>query len=144
MNSKDKKEFLSKQHAIQLFRDDLLKEKPAGKFSTLTFPFFRIFMILQERCVTSISQRGTSVLLRSCIYQLLLNQSIRCRNLHLMRSLKSMWHILLERGTDVLVGSYVENRTWSGDRLEQSGKEDYERSPIRDIEIKYVLKNALC
>lgn len=55
-----------------------------------------------------------------------------------------MWHILLERGTDVLVGSYVENRTWSGDRLEQSGKEDYERSPIQDIEIKCVLKNALC
>ncbi len=63
-------EKISKQRAMEIFSNDLLKEKPAGRFSTLAFIHFTLFSDIYDFAgkLREINiAKGTFDLLPSCI-----------------------------------------------------------------------------
>lgn len=159
MNSKDKEEFLSKQHAIQLFRDDLLKEKPAGKFSTLTFIHETLFSDIYDFAG---KVRDINIAKGNFRFAPIMYLSASLESIDKMP--QSTFDEIIEKYVEMNVahpfreGNGRSGRIWLDHMLKTElglvidwskvDKEDYllamEHSPIQDIEIKCVLKNALC
>ena len=86
-------ERISKRKAMELFENGSL-EKLRLVVSVLYQRFIKhylkIFMILLEKCVLLIWQKGILDLPPLCIWKLLLRILKKCLSLHLMKSLKNM------------------------------------------------------
>ena len=151
-------EFVSKKRAVELFENSVLDSLPAGKFSTLQaihkYLFEDIYDFAGELRTVNIAKGNFRF----------------APLLYLQAALESI-DKMPQASFDEIIEKYVEmniahpfcegngrsTRIWLDHILKNEigkvvdwskvDKEDYllamERSPIRDIEIKYVLKNAL-
>ena len=83
-------ERISKKKAAELFENGILNELPAGRFTTLQhihkYLFEDIYDFAGMIRTVNLAKGNFRFALRSCIWMPRLKISIRCRNLHLMRS----------------------------------------------------------
>lgn len=151
-------ERLSKMRAIRLFKENLLVDKDAGKFETLSYIHKFLFEELYDFAG---SLRTVNIAKGNFRFASVMYLDVALANIDKMP----------QKNFDEIVEKYVEMniahpfregngrsmRLWLDHILKKEvgkvidwnkiNKEDYilamERSPIRDIEIKYVLENAL-
>lgn len=151
-------ERLSKMRAIRLFKENLLVDKDAGKFETLSYIHKFLFEELYDFAG---SLRTVNIAKGNFRFASVMYLNVALANIDKMP----------QKNFDEIVEKYVEMniahpfregngrsmRLWLDHILKKElgkvidwnkiNKEDYilamERSPIRDIEIKYVLENAL-
>ena len=151
-------ERISKAQAVKLFEQKLLQNLPSGKFSTLAFIHEYLF-----RDIYAFAGQIRQVNLAKGNFRF-------APVMYLQEALKNVDN-MPQSSFEEIVEKYVEMniahpfregngrsmRIWLDDMLKKElgqcvdwslvDKEDYllamERSPIRDIEIKHVLKNAL-
>ncbi|WP_305151259.1 protein adenylyltransferase Fic [uncultured Dubosiella sp.] len=151
-------EKISKQRAMEIFSNDLLKEKPAGRFSTLAFIHFTLFSDIYDFAgkLREINIAKGNFRFAPIMY---LSASLDAID----RMPQSTFYEIIEKYVEMNVahpfreGNGRAGRIWLDHMLKKElglvidwskvDKEDYllamERSPIRDIEIKHVLKKAL-
>lgn len=151
-------EKISKQRAMEIFSNDLLKEKPAGRFSTLAFIHSTLFSDIYDFAgkLREINIAKGNFRFAPILY---LSASLDAID----RMPQSTFDEIVEKYVEMNVahpfreGNGRAGRIWLDHMLKTElglvidwskvDKEDYllamERSPIRDIEIKYVLKKAL-
>lgn len=151
-------ERISKKKAVKLFEDDILKDMQAGKFSTLQtihkFLFEDLYefagmlrtvnlakgnfrfapLMYLEAALKNIDKMPQST------FDEIIEKYVEMNIAHLFREGNGRsTRIWLDHILKIEIGKVID---WS-----RVDKEDYllamERSPIRDIEIKYILKKAL-
>lgn len=151
-------ERISKKKAVKLFEDDILKDMQAGKFSTLQ----TIHQFLFEDLYKFAGRLRTVNLAKGNFrFAPLMYLEAALKNIDKMP--QSTFDEIIEKYVEMNIahpfreGNGRSTRIWLDHILKieigkvidwsRVDKEDYllamERSPIRDIEIKYILKKAL-
>lgn len=151
-------ERLSKIQAIKLFEENALQDLPAGKFQTLAFIHEYLFKDIYDFAgqIRTVNIAKGNFRFAPLLY---LNEALK--NLDAMP--QGSFEEIVEKYVEMNIahpfreGNGRSMRIWLDDMLKKElgqcidwslvDKEDYllamERSPIRDIEIKHVLRNAL-
>ena len=151
-------ERISKIKAKKLFDEDLLKDLPAGKFSTLQFIHHYLFEDIYDFAgkIRDVNIAKGNFRFAPLMY---LNTSLE----YIDQMPQSTFDEIIEKYVEMNIahpfreGNGRSTRIWLDHILKleinkvvdwsKVDKEDYllamERSPIKDIEIKYILKNAL-
>ena len=151
-------ERLSKIKAKKLFDEVLLKDLPAGKFSTLQFIHHYLFEDIYDFAgkIRDVNIAKGNFRFAPLMY---LNSSLE----FIDQMPQSNFDVIIEKYVEMNIahpfreGNGRSTRIWLDHILKTEinkvidwskvDKEDYllamERSPIKDIEIKYILKNAL-
>ena len=151
-------ERISKIKAKKLFDEDLLKDLPAGKFSTLQFIHQYLFEDIYDFAgkIRDVNIAKGNFRFAPLMY---LNTSLE----YIDQMPQSTFDEIIEKYVEMNIahpfreGNGRSTRIWLDHILKleinkvvdwsKVDKEDYllamERSPIKDIEIKYILKNAL-
>lgn len=151
-------ERISKKKAVKLFEDDILKDMQAGKFSTLQTIHKFLFEDLYEFAGML---RTVNLAKGNFRFAPLMYLEAALKNIDKMP--QSTFDEIIEKYVEMNIahpfreGNGRSTRIWLDHILKieigkvidwsRVDKEDYllamERSPIRDIEIKYILKKAL-
>lgn len=151
-------ERISKKKAVKLFEDDILKDMQAGKFSTLQTIHKFLFEDLYEFAGML---RTVNLAKGNFRFAPLMYLEAALKNIDKMP--QSTFDEIIEKYVEMNIahpfreGNGRSTRIWLDHILKMEigrvidwsrvDKEDYllamERSPIRDIEIKYILKKAL-
>ena len=151
-------ERLSKKKAIKLFTDELLKNKEVGKFSTLSFIHKHLF---EEIYDFAGKVRNVNIAKGDFRFAPVIFLASSLKNINEMP--QSSFEEIVEKYVEMNIahpfreGNGRATRLWLDHILKNQiqkvidwnkiDKEDYllamQRSPIRDIEIKHVLREAL-
>lgn len=151
-------ERISKIRAMEIFNNDLLKDKRAGTFSTLTFIHHTLFADIYDFAG---QLRDINIAKGNFRFAPIMYLKASLESIDKMS--QSTFDEIVEKYVEMNVahpfreGNGRSGRIWLDHMLKTElglvidwskvDKEDYllamERSPIRDIEIKHVLKNAL-
>ncbi|MEY8256484.1 Fic family protein [Erysipelotrichaceae bacterium 66-17] len=151
-------ERISKIRAMEIFNNDLLKDKRAGTFSTLTFIHHTLFADIYDFAG---QLRDINIAKGNFRFAPIMYLKTSLESIDKMP--QSTFDEIVEKYVEMNVahpfreGNGRSGRIWLDHMLKTElglvidwskvDKEDYllamERSPIRDIEIKHVLKNAL-
>lgn len=151
-------ERISKIRAMEIFNNDLLKDKRAGTFSTLTFIHHTLFADIYDFAG---QLRDINIAKGNFRFAPIMYLKTSLESIDKMS--QSTFDEIVEKYVEMNVahpfreGNGRSGRIWLDHMLKTElglvidwskvDKEDYllamERSPIRDIEIKHVLKNAL-
>ena len=151
-------ERLSKKKAIKLFTDELLKNKKVGKFSTLAF----IHQFLFEE-IYDFAGKVRNVNIAKGNFRFAPVMFLESALKHIDEMPQSTFEEIVEKYVEMNIahpfreGNGRATRLWLDHILKNQiqkvvdwnkiDKEDYllamQRSPIRDIEIKHVLRDAL-